>query len=364
MMQGSRKTLRDTSPLKQKQEEVLMRTARLAVVVVVLLQATLVHAQTPSPALLVLNKGANEMAIVDPSAMKVVARVPVGEGPHEVATDGKLAFVANYGSHTPGNTISVIDLATQKEIKRVDLGPLQRPHGIVVNGGKVYFTAEDTTARWAHASTTRPPDLRPPDGFVSTYDPSDRGQWSWSTGEYGTHMLVVSKDGKKVFTTNIRSDSVSVHEREAPPGAQGTVIRVGKGPEGIDISPDGREVWVAHSQDGGISIIDVDSKKVVKTLSISTKRSNRLKFTPDGKWVLVSDMDGDEVVVLDSQTRNQIKRIKTGGHPEGIQMEPNGSRAFVALAQEGAVAAIDLKTLEVSSKLQTGPDADGMAWVK
>jgi WD40 repeat protein len=58
------------------------------------------------------------------------------------------------------------------------------------------------------------------------------------------------------------------------------------------ISPDGREVWIAHSQDGGISIIDVDSKKVVKTLSISTKRSNRLKFTPDGKWVLVSDMDG------------------------------------------------------------------------
>jgi len=34
---------------------------------------------------------------LDPSAMKVVGHVPVGEGPHEVATDGKLAFVANYG---------------------------------------------------------------------------------------------------------------------------------------------------------------------------------------------------------------------------------------------------------------------------
>jgi YVTN family beta-propeller protein len=70
-----------------------INTMLLAVVVVVL-QATFVLAQTPSPALLVLNKGPNEMAIVDPSAMKVVARVPVGEGPHEVATDGKLAFVA------------------------------------------------------------------------------------------------------------------------------------------------------------------------------------------------------------------------------------------------------------------------------
>ena len=106
------------------------------------------------------------------------------------------------------------------------------------------------------------------------------------------------------------------------------------------------------------------AKKVVQTLSISTKRSNRLKFTPDDKRVLVSDMDGDEVVVLEAQTRQQIKRIKTGGHPEGIQMAPDGSRAFIALAQEGAVVAIDLKTLTVSSKLQTGLGADGMASVK
>src|SRR5262245_23412802 len=123
-----------------------MRTARL-IVITVLLQAVSALAQTPSPALLVLTKGADEMAIVDPSAMKVVGRVPVGQGPHEVASDGKLAFVANYGARKPGNTISVIDLATQKEIKRVDLGSLQRPHGIVVSGGKVYFTTEETSAK-------------------------------------------------------------------------------------------------------------------------------------------------------------------------------------------------------------------------
>jgi YVTN family beta-propeller protein len=342
-----------------------MWTAR-SVVLVIVLQAVSAFAQTPSPALLVLNKNANEMAIVDPSEMKVVGHVLVGEGPHEVATDGKLAFVTNYGSHTPGNTISVIDLATWKEIKRVDLSPMQRPHGIVTSGGKVYFTGENTTARWTNPSATRPPELRPPDGQVSSYDPSSQGgfSWSWSTGEYGTHMLVISEDGKKIFTTNIQSNSVSVWEREESAGPQVTTIPVGKGPEGIDMSADGREVWVAHSQDGGISIIDVGAKKVVQTLSISTKRSNRLKFTPDDKRVLVSDMDGDEVVVLDTQKRQQIKRIKTGGHPEGIQMTPDGSRAFVALAQEGAVVAIDLETLKVSSKLQTGPGADGMAWVK
>jgi YVTN family beta-propeller protein len=339
-----------------------MWAARL-VVVVSFLQAVSGIAQTRSPLLLVLNKGANEMAIVDPLAMKVVGRVPVGDGPHEVATNGKLAFITNYGSRTPGNSISIVDLASQKETKRLDLRTLQRPHGIVVNGGKVYFTAEDTSARWMHPSTSRPVDLKPPNGFVSSYDPSGQVGWDWSTGEYGTHMLVMSNDGNLIFTSNIQSNSVSIYDRQGQPGSFVTTVPVGTGPEGIDISPDGREVWVAHSGDGGISIIGVDSKRVIQTLSISTKRSNRLKFTPDGKRVLVSDMDGDEVVVLDAQNRQQIKRIKMPGHPEGIQMEPNGSRAFVALSQEGVIAGIDLNTLEISSKLPTGPGADGMAWV-
>src|ERR1700674_5639585 len=81
-------------------------------------------------ALLVLNKDENALAIVDPVAMRVVGRVPTGEGPHEVtaSSDGKFAFVANYGARNPGNTISVIDIAAQKELRRVDLGPLRRPH--------------------------------------------------------------------------------------------------------------------------------------------------------------------------------------------------------------------------------------------
>jgi YVTN family beta-propeller protein len=174
-------------------------------------------------------------------------------------------------------------------------------------------------------------------------------------------MLVMSKDGNLIFTSNIRSNSVSVFDRNGKQGQQPTTIPVGKGPEAIDISPDGREVWVAHSQDGGVSIIDVASKKVIQTLSLGTKRSNRLKFTPDGKRVFISDLDAGEVVVLDAQTRKEFKRIKTGGHPEGILMAPDG-RVFVAISDEGAIATIDPKTLEVTGKVQSGPDADGMAW--
>ena len=307
--------------------------------------ASAAFSQTPAPALLVLNKAANELAIVDPAALKVVARVAVGEAPHEVCSDGKLAVVGNYGTGPrPGNTLSVIDLASQKELKRVDLGALRRPHGIVCSGGKAWFTAEGNK-------------------LIGRLDPASGAvDWLMGTGQNSTHMLVLTRDESKIFTANIGSDSITCLENAGNRGWQATVIAVGKGPEAIDLSPDGREVWTAHSQDGGVSIIDVETKKVNQTLAALTRHSNRLKFTPDGKRVLISDAEGGEVVVLDAETRKEVKRIKTGGQPLGIQMQPDGARAYVALAQEGAVAVIDLKTLEISGKVATGPQADGLAW--
>src|SRR5882672_5072268 len=101
-------------------------------------------AQTPSPALLILNKEDNALVIVDPSTLKIVGHIPVGNAPHEVAVsdDGKIAVVTNYGDQQPGNSLSVIDLKLQKELHRVDLGELRRPHGIAFYAGKFYFTAE------------------------------------------------------------------------------------------------------------------------------------------------------------------------------------------------------------------------------
>jgi len=258
--------------------------------------AGLAAAETPSPALLVLNKEEATLAIVDSSTQEIVGRVPTGEGPHEVAasSDGKLAFVGNYGSgQNPGRTISVIDLVAQKELRRVDLGPLRRPHGIAYADGKVYFTAEVNK-------------------LIGRYDPAaNQVDWMLGTGQNTTHMVLVSKDASRIFTANIGSDSISVLERGANAlNWNQTVIAVGKGPEAIDMSPDGKEIWTAHSRDGGVSIIDIASKKVVQTLDLHTKRSNRLKFTPDGKRVLVSDLEGGEVVALDAVGRKEIKRMK------------------------------------------------------
>jgi YVTN family beta-propeller protein len=308
------------------------------------------HAQGVGPKLVVLNKEDATLVTVDPASGRILGTVATGDGPHEVAVsdDGKMAFVGNYGgAQGPGSTISVIDLSAMKEVRRFDTKPLLRPHGVFFRDGKLYFTAE----------THR---------IVGRYDPAaNQVDWLLGTGQAGTHMVWVNSDATRIYTCNIGSDSITIIERGANPNAWNeTVVPVGKGPEGFDVSPDGRELWAAHSRDGGASIVDLEQKKVVGTIDLQTKRSNRLKFTPDGKLALVSDLDAGELLVIDVPTRKVTKKIPLGKMVEGILMDPDGSRAFVAVNGDNHIAVIDLKTLTVTRRLETGKGPDGMAWVR
>lgn len=318
-----------------------------ALILINLVNVSSARSQTPSPALLVLNKEDSTLSIIDPGTLKTVAQVPTGEAPHEIAAsdDGRFAFVANYGAGTPGRTLSVIDLSAQKEIHRVDLGALRRPHGITFAEGKAWFTAEENK-------------------LIARYDPgANQVDWLLGIGQNRTHMLVFSRDLARLFTSNIQSNSITLLERGSDPsGWNATNISVGKGPEGGDVSPDGREFWAANSGDGTISIIDVAARKVTQTLEMHTKRSNRLKFTPDGQTVVVSDLSGNEVIILDALSRKEIKRLNLGRQPEGILIPPDGARAYIAIAGDKNVAVLDLKTLEASARIATGNGPDGMAW--
>ena len=311
-----------------------------------LLLAASAAAQVPSPALLVLNKEGS-LAIMDPASRKVLATVRTGDTPHEVVAsdDGKLAFVANYGGSTPGNNISVIDLAARKELRRVDLGALRRPHGLAFVGGKLYFTAEVNQA-------------------IARYDPAaNQIDWLLGTGQPTTHMIMVNSDLNRIYTANIGGDSISIIEAAGVQNWRQTVVPVGKGPEGFDISPDGKQLWAANSRDGSVSIIDLYQKRVVRNFGVATKRSNRLKFTPDGRLVLISDLDAGELLVLDRQTLKELKRIKLGHQPAGILITPDSARAYVAITGDNEVAEIDLKGLELAARLKPGTGPDGMAWI-
>jgi YVTN family beta-propeller protein len=340
-------------------------------------------AQTPSPALVITSRGKGSsdcvLQIVDPLTRRVVARVPVSGHPHEVtvSTDGKFAFVTNstLGSQwlnyptvgvpkntdpLPEDTISVIDLAAQRELALIDVGPGSEPHGITFATGKVYFTAEGYK-------------------LVGRYDPaSNRIDWMAGIGQNRVHQLVLTKDATKLFTANIGSDTVAALRpwdpavdmkpyqtpgHDPPPPWNATLILVGKGPEGIAMSPSEKEVWVLTRGNGGVSIIDTAKRNVIQTVDLKTKDPLRIAFTPDGSRVLIADGESGDIMVLDSATRKEIKRIKdVGKQIHALVVAPDGSLAYAAAQSDDNIAIIDMKKLEVTDRIPVGAESEGMAW--
>jgi len=325
------------------------------------------HIETPANALLVLSKTDQMIAIVDPATLHVINRIPVGNDPHEViaSSDGRFAYVSNYGGGAY-NTLAVVDLVAQKALPSIDLGALRGPHGLIFAGGKVWFTAEAARA-------------------IGSYDPATKTvDWIFGTGQNRTHMIYVWPDLKRIATTNVSAATVSIIEKvvgagpgrgnppsNAPPrGTPGgdwnqTVIPVGRGAEGFDVSPDGKEIWVANAGDGSVSIIDVAAKAVTQTIPAEATSANRLKFTPNGKFVFVTGQagaDGAAVTVIDAAARKVMKRITVGRGVEGIQMQPDGARVLVACSPDNYVAVIDLATFAFIGRIEAGGNPDGLAW--
>jgi YVTN family beta-propeller protein len=333
-------------------------------------------AAQPAQSLLVLSKHDHTLSIVDPTSFQVIARAPVGPDPHEVVAseDGKTAYVSIYGGGAY-HTLNVIDLVAQKPLQDIDTGALNGPHGLAFAGGKVWFTAEGAKA-------------------IARYDPAtNKIDWIMGTGQNRTHMLYLTADQKQIYTTNVNAATVSILELTPqelrpppmrpggqpgagsppsgpPPGVGGpprmdwnqTVIPVGPGDEGFDVSPDGRELWTANAHDGTLSVVDIAAKKNVATIDAKVYSANRLKFTPDGKYVLIASLSGSNLVVYDAASRREFKRIKIGHGAAGIQMQPDGARVYISCGPDNYVAVLDLKTFTVVGHIDAGGEPDGLAW--
>jgi YVTN family beta-propeller protein len=331
----------------------MVRTLALLIV------AAVTYGQASAQNLLIISKKDHTLALVDPYALTIRAKVPVGNDPHEVtASDtGHTAWVTNYGSGA-FHSLAVIDLLHDKADKSIELGPLEGPHGIVYADGKTWFTAEGSKS-------------------IARLDPiTHKVDLIVGTGQDRTHMLYVSPNGSHVITTNVNSGTVSLLDAkpvklQAPPGSgepsgthidwESTVIKVGPGSEGFDVSPNGHQVWVMNAGDGTVSVIDWEQRKVIATIQANAKGGNRLKFTPDGKMALITA--GGEVVVIDTATRTVAKRITVGKGPTGgILIQPGVPRAFIACSGDNYVAVLDLTTWKVTEHLDVGGEPDGMAW--
>ena len=132
---------------------------------------------------------------------------------------------------------------------------------------------------------------------------------------------------------------------------------------------------------GGISIINI-AKRTAQTLDLKTEHVVRLRFTHDGRHVLLLDRDTGGLTVLDAASRKIVKRLSFPSEKPGQAMT-NGnlavddSYAYVTVAPDDRaarrqgkpaefterdyyIAVIDLKTLELVKRIPTLVYANGV----
>lgn len=300
------------------------------------------------PTLLVLNKIDATLSFIDPATGSELGCVPTGVGPHELAcsADGRLAFVMNYGEKQPGDSIGVYDVAARKELRRIALGPLQRPHGVAEHAGHIWFTAEQARC-------------------VARLDAEgERVDWIAGVGESIAHMLAIDPANGRIYTTNILSNSVSVIDPKAGPGPQGLKhIAVEEKPEAIALRPGSDELWIGHLSAGALTVIDRPQRTVRARIELGGMPI-RVAFTPDGATALVTDAQSGALIAIDASTRELRERLELGKTPVGILIEPGGARAYVAVMEESKVVVVDLTGPKLARvrELQTGAGPDGLAW--
>jgi YVTN family beta-propeller protein len=300
----------------------------------------------------VVNKADSTLSIVDPETGRQLAAVPVGGVTgHEVAAspDGRTAWVPIYGNSgvgrpgTDGTTLTVIDLESQKPVATVDFGGPTRPHCAVFGprDGRLYVTAELTKS-------------------IDVIDPSTKKIVnSIPTGEPESHMLAITSDGKRGYTANVGSGTVSAINLANKKVL--SVIPISKTTQRIAISNDDRWVFTADQTQPRLAVIDAQTNKLKTWVPLSDIAFGTAP-TRDGQRLLITLPASGKVAVLDIQSMKVERVIDVPKAPQEILMRPDGKVAYVSCDRSKQVAVISLSSWKVEKLIDVGAGADGLAW--
>jgi YVTN family beta-propeller protein len=304
-----------------------------------------------SDRLLVAQKGDRSLAIVDTGSGKVEASVDEGGVTgHEVVAspDGKRAVVPIYGNSgvgkpgTDGNNIVIIDLAAKKVVGNIAFDHGVRPHCPVFGpkDGLLYVTTElDKTVTIIDPKTLK---------IVGTIP----------TGQPESHMLVISHDGRRGYTANVGPGTVSVLDMESRKVLK--VIPISGNTQRIAISNDDRWVFTADQTKPRMAVIDTKTDEVAKWVPLEGTGYGSAP-TPDGRLLLMPLPDRNKVAVIDMQSMQVVRSVDVGAYPQEVVVQPDGKAAYVSCMHADQVFAIDLATWKTHS-IATGKQSDGLSW--
>lgn len=293
--------------------------------------------------LLTGNKAENTVSFIDLATGKERARLPTGPMPHEIAVspDGRTAAVVAYGA----KQIDLYDVAGAKHLRTIDLGENRRPHGIAwLKSGRIVATTEGSST-------------------LSLVDPASGKVDSVATGAQGSHMVVVTRDEKRAFVSNLGSRNITAIDLVKR--AKIADLSAGAEPEGIALTPDGRELWVANRADDTVMIFDARSLKPQATIRVGDMPI-RLMISPDGRTAVTSGMLDGGLTLIDVNIRKVRRQVKVSGDREAAQVTilfaTDGKRLYAAETGRARIGEVDLATGKLLRTLPAGKGADGLAY--
>jgi DNA-binding beta-propeller fold protein YncE len=323
------------------------RTLSLAAIAAWIPMQPTLAAQVPglTGTLVVTNKSPSTATIIDAATGHALATLPTGSNPHEIvlSADGRTAVVTDYGTGS-SPTLTVIDVPARRVVRTISLGQYTRPHGIVYLPG-------DSLVAVTSESTQHVVIVALPSGEIRKAIP---------TRHAGSHMVGVTADGRRAWTGDIGSNTIS--ELDIPSGTYLRSIDVPAQPEAINVTPDGREVWVGSNQTGRVSVVD-PATGTVTTAAEGVSWPYRVLFSPDLSIVVLPDMRNHEVRFLERATRKELSRISLpGAGPQGVTITPDGRYLLESLSQQARVVVIDMRTRTIAGYIPAGQTPDGIAY--
>ena len=180
--------------------------------------------------------------------------------------------------------------------------------------------------------------------------------------------IQLSPDGKQLFVALSGSPIAGPGSDEsklppADPSADGIgvvdiaslkLLRILRGvsdPEQLVISRDGKSLYIASEDTGTAVVIDVASGKTVATLPVGGEPEG-VGISPDGRFVYMTSEEDHQVSVIETAQNKVIKHFSVGQRPRQAAFSPDGTRAYVTGETDGTVSIIDARKHRVIKTLR------------
>lgn len=275
----------------------------------------------------------SQVALVDSSTYKTLATISTGKNPHEVrvSPDKRFAYVA------AGKSITVIDLKNRKLKATFDLGTYSA-HDIRISrdGQRIWAACAGAQAILELDSNTGT--------IIKTYKTNQQGSW----------FVEISVDERKIYTPNLEGKSVSVINRAT---GDVKVIQFENPVYGIDITPNGKQIWVSGNN---LAVIDTATDQVTARIKTSEAETGRIRITSNGKRVVVAL--SKKLVVYDARTRRLISETELSSSPKVLTLSGDNRRVFLTNPDDNSVSVVDIVAGKRIDTFQTGKKPDGIDW--